>query len=44
MVPRVGDIELSQEEEKILKRNPKFAIMQNLQENTIKEEMEKLTA
>ena len=35
-VPRVGEIILSKEEEKILQRNPKFAIVQNLQENTIK--------
>ena len=40
-VPRVGEILLSKEEEKILQRSPKFAIIQNLQENTIKEEMEK---
>ena len=40
-VARVGEVQLSKEEEKLLRRNPKFAIAQNLQENTIKEEMEK---
>ena len=32
---------LSREEEAILKRNPKFAVLQNLQEHTMKEDMEK---
>ena len=40
-VPRVGEIQLTEEEEKILQRHPKFAVVQNLQEDTIKEEMEK---
>ena len=40
-MPRIGEIVLSSEEEAILKRNPKFAVLQNLQEHTMKEEMEK---
>ena len=40
-IQRVGDIVLTKEEEKVLKRNPKFAVVQNLEEHTIKEELEK---
>ena len=40
-VPRIGEIKLSREEESILRRHPKFAIMPNLQEDTMKEDMEK---
>ena len=40
-VPKIGEITLSIEEESILRRHPKFAIMQNLQEDTMKEDMEK---
>ena len=40
-VPKIGEIVLSSEEEAILKRNPKFAVLQNLQEHTMKEDMEK---
>ena len=40
-VPTIGEIHLTEEEKTILRRNPKFAILQNLQENTLKEDMEK---
>ena len=40
-VPTIGEIELTEEEKTVLRRNPKFAILQNLEENTIKEDMEK---
>ena len=40
-VPRIGDIILTEDEEKILQKHPKFAILQNLQEHTMKEDMEK---
>ena len=40
-VPLIGEVYLSADEEKILKRNPKFAIPQNLYEDTMREEMEK---
>ena len=40
-VPRIGEIHLSREEEAILRRSPKFAVLQNLQENTMKEDMER---
>ena len=40
-VPRIGNITLSEEEESILRKNPKFAIPQPLLENTMKEDMEK---
>ena len=41
IVLTVGEIQLSEEEKRILRRHPKFTIMQDLKENTIKEEMEK---
>ena len=40
-VPRIGEITLSEEEESILRKNPKFAIPQPLLENSLKEDMEK---
>ena len=43
-VPRIGEIELSTEEEAILKRNPKFAILEPLLEKGLDEEMEKAYA
>ena len=43
-VPRIGEIKLSREEESILRRHPKFAIMQSLHEDSMKEDMEKAYA
>ena len=40
-IPRIGEIQLSKEEEEILRRSPKFSVLQDLQENTIREDMEK---
>ena len=40
-IPRIGEIQLSTEEEAILRRSPKFSVLQDLQENTIREDMEK---
>ena len=40
-VPRIGEIHLTEEGESILRRHPKYAIVQNLEEDTIREEMEK---
>ena len=40
-VHKIGDIELTREEEMILKRNPKFSIPMRLEEDTINKEMEK---
>ena len=43
-VPRIGEIELTREEECILRRNPKFSIPQALAENGLDMEMEKAYA
>ena len=43
-VPKIGEIVLTPDEEKILRRNPKFAILEPLHENTLKVEMEKAYA
>ena len=40
-VHRIGDIELTKEEEMILKRSPKFSIPTRLEEDTMHKEMEK---
>ena len=44
LVPKIGDVHLSQEEESILKKSPKFALPQKLLEDSLKEEMEKTYA
>ena len=43
-VKRIGEVTITKEEEKILKRTPKFAIAEKLLEHTMKEEMEKAYA
>ena len=43
-VPIVGETELSDEERALLKRNPKFAIPDVIEENLVKEEMERALA
>ena len=40
-VPRIGDVMLTEEEESILRRNPKFSIMPTLLEDSMREDMEK---
>ena len=40
-VPKIGNVILSKEEEKILRKSPKFALPQRLLEDTLKHEMEK---
>ena len=40
-VPRIGEVQLSEDEVSILKKSPKFAIPQKLLEDSLKEEMEK---
>ena len=40
-VHRIGDIELTKEEEILLKRSPKFSIPMRLEEDTLSKEMEK---
>ena len=40
-VPRIGDVILSAQEESFLKRSPKFALPQALQEDSLREEMER---
>ena len=40
-VPKIGELILSKQEEEILKRTPKFAIPEVLEEHTMMEEMEK---
>ena len=40
-VPRIGEIELTREEEDILRKNPKFALPERLLEDTLREDMEK---
>ena len=40
-IPRIGEIHLSKEEEEILRRSPKFSVLQDLHENTMREDMEK---
>ena len=40
-VPVIGEVYLSADEESILKRSPKFAMPQTLQEDSLREEMEK---
>ena len=40
----IGDVTISEEEERILRRTPKFAIPEKLMEDTIKEDMEKAYA
>ena len=40
-IPVIGDIELTPEEEYILRKNPKFAIPERLLEDTLREDMEK---
>ena len=43
-VPRIGEVELTEEEESILKRNPKFSLPEALVENGLDMEMEKAYA
>ena len=40
-VPIIGEIELTEEEKMILRKNPKFALPEKLQEDTMREDMEK---
>ena len=40
-VHRIGNIEITREEEELLKRNPKFSIPTRLEEDTLSKEMEK---
>ena len=40
-VPIIGKIELSEEEKAILRKNPKFALPERLEENTMHESKEK---
>ena len=40
-IPKIGEIQLSREEEVILRRSPKFSVLQDLHENTMREDMEK---
>ena len=40
-VPIIGDIEITPEEEIILRKNPKFALPERLMEDTMREDMEK---
>ena len=40
-VPKIGEIELTPEEEEILRKNPKFSLPEKLLEDTIREDMEK---
>ena len=40
-VPRIGEVTLTEEEESILRRSPKFSIMPPLMEDKMKEDMEK---
>ena len=40
-VPIIGEVELTENEKKVLKRTPKFAIPERLLEHTLKEDMEK---
>ena len=44
IVPKIGEITLSEEEESILKRNPKFSLPQAIAENGLDMEMEKAYA